>query len=293
MTPIRSILALTATLTLGSVACDPDSGPVAGEFKVAGHVKLDEALGTSWIQAAIKADGGDLAKELKACADVLAQTKTVTFGAAENSFEVYLQGSIKEAAANACADLIDAEVGKKSKSSKKAKPGKGSADKRPTPEAMMLGKNLFVVFGGNVTPSPARLQHLLGMDPSPKAQPLWVVATSDVKDGPVAGVQGWADFKDGLDAHVAIRFDGATKASEIYGQAQLGLVALRMSGELGDMASAVNLATKDDTLNIEISATPKQLQTLFEAGKARAKVKHGKHGKHGSGSLHIEVKAQH
>lgn len=269
METTRPILALTlAALFIPLSACDADMpGASDADYRAVGHLDLAAVKRTSWLKDALGDDALEL-PGLDACGDVLRQAKAITFGAGEDAFEVYVRGPIDAAAANACGDQIDAEMSTKAR---------GSASE-PTPEATMLADDLFVVFAGDLTPSRSRLRSLLSVDPSPKGdQPIWMVATADGKDDPVSHVQAWADPSKGLDAHVEVQFDDAAKASEVYGQAMLGLAALRLSDEAGALASAVDLDSSGDTVTAELHATPTQLEALMKAstGKTKGKGKSG------------------
>lgn len=242
-----------------------------------GHVDLDALLSAPWVAEAMKDATLTMDAKLGACADVLRQADSVTFGGKkEESFEAYLVGSFDAAAANACSDHIDAEVARHAT----------RLERHPKPEAILLADGVFVVFGGNLTPSRDRLETLLAADPS-AGQPMWVTASTTGHGGPVDRVKAWADPAKGLRVHAEVVFADEQKAAEIYGKANLGLAAMSMSDEVGELASAVTLASKGKAMTAEIELTDEQMKTVVAKGKARHHARHGRDG----ASVSIEVDA--
>ncbi|MEM7156066.1 MAG: hypothetical protein AAF799_24650 [Myxococcota bacterium] len=255
-----SLLVLAAPLS----ACDAET-PTDVDYRAIGHVDLAEVKKAPWMEKAMLDAKLDDKGELGACGDVLRQAESVTFGVGEDTFEAYIKGPIAANTANACSEFIDAKVAEET--------AKGDHDDHPTPEATLVADGVFAVFGGNLTPSTARLRQLEGSAPV-SGKPAWFTATIDEKDSPVSHVEAWANFDKGLDAHVEAQFKDPAKAAELYGQATLGLVALRASGEMGELASVVDLDSDGDTITAEVHATPKQM----EAFKAMSEKRRGHHG---------------
>lgn len=244
---------------------------------VAGHVDLRALLSAPWLADAMKDATPVIDAKLGACADVLRQTDSVTFGAKkEEAFEAYIVGSFDAAAANACGDHIDAEVARHST----------RLDRHPKPEAVLLADGVLVVFGGNLTPSRDRLEGLLAADPSAGA-PMWLSASMLGKGGPVDHVKAWANPATGLRVHAEVLFADEQKATEIYGKANLGLAAMSMSDEVGDLASAVTLRSNGRAMTAEVELTDEQMKTVVAKGKARHHARHG----HDGASVSIEVDA--
>lgn len=310
----RPIVALTALVLVGPVGCDHDSfeghdsdaeaddarrevaHPHAldhdalvqhvhsTDHRGVGHVDIAALSSAPWAKEMLEDGALEVDGELGSCADVLRDASAITFGVQEQAFEVYLQGSFDAAEANACAELIDAKVA--------AAPE--HLDGKPTPEATLLADDVFVVFGGDLGPSRDRLQALLDADPS-SGQPLWVVADTSDTGKKVDHVALWADPSGGLEAHAALVFADEAEATELYGQAMLGLTALRLSDEVGELASAVSLSSSGAVITADLSLDTAQMETLVAKGKAHARARaevRDHHGSHGEGSgleIHIEA----
>lgn len=292
MSTSRPFLALTALLLAGSAGCDAEApgggGPI--DYRAVGHVDIDAVKTAPWMKGALKDGKLEVHGELGACEDVVQKAKTVTFGAKEDAFEVYIGGSFGADEANACADFIDAKVAAEA----------GRLDGKPKPEATLLAEGVFVVFGGGLTPSRDRLEDLMDADPS-SGQPMWVTANMTGKGKPVERFEAWADPTKGMKAHAEVVFADEAKASEIYGQAVLGLTAMRMSDEVGELASAVDLDSSGKSMTAEVSLSTAQMKTLVAKSQARHEAhadfhaRHhggkGGHGKKGSGvEIRIETK---
>ncbi|MEX1362933.1 MAG: hypothetical protein AB1Z98_07395 [Nannocystaceae bacterium] len=280
MTNPRPLLSLTALLLAGSLAgCDAEAPGGAVDYRAIGHADLTSLTSAPWLASSLK--DGNLAiagDDLGDCADVLQAARTVTFGASDDAFEVYVEGTFDAAAANACSDYLDAKVAT----------GKARGDGHPKPEAVLLAEGVFVVFGGDLTPSRDRLESLLSNDPS-KGQPLWITANTRGKDPkatrPVERVVAWANPSKGLRAHAEVVFADEAKATELYGKATLGLVAMSMSDEVGELASAVDLDSSGKTITAEIALSSTQMKGLVTKAKARPP---GHDGHEGHG-LKVEV----
>lgn len=305
MTSTRpSLLSLSALLLTGALAsCDGESVDVdpidadrvaadaaddepadadelttaSVDAHVVGHVSLDALLSAPWVADAMKDATLTMDAKLGACADVLRQADSVTFGAKkEEAFEAYLVGSFDAAVANACSDHIDAAVVRHA----------NRLERHPKPEAVLLADGVFVVFGGNLTPSRDRLETLLAADPS-AGQPLWISASTAGHGGPVERVKAWANPATGLRVHAEVVFADEQKAAEIYGKANLGLAAMSMSDEVGELASAVSLKSAGKAMTAEIELTDEQMKTVVAKGKARHHARHGRDG----ASVRVEVDA--
>lgn len=226
---------------------------------VVGHVDLRALTSAPWLAEAMKDATLVMDAKLGACADVLRQAEAVTFGAKqEEAFEAYFVGSFDAATANACGDHIDAEV---------ARFG-ARLDGRPTPEAVLLADGVFVVFGGDLTPSRDRLERLHAADPSP-GEPLWVAASMAGMGRPVEQVKAWANPAEGMRVHAEVRFANEQKATEIYGKANLGLAAMSMSDEVGELAAAVSLRSAGKAITADVELSNAQMKTVVAKGKAR------------------------
>ena len=230
-----------------------------GDVHVVGHVSLAAIMSAPWITEAMKDATLDDEGKLGACADVLRQAESVTFGATKDeAFEAYLVGSFDAATANACGDHIDAEV---------ARHATRITD-HPKPEALLLADGVFVVFGGSLTPSRERLDDLRAADPS-GGQPLWVLASTPGEEHPVEQVRAWANPAKGLRVHAELVFGSEEKAAEVYGKANLGLAAMTMSDEVGDLASAVDLRSSGKAITADVELTEAQMKTVAAKAEAR------------------------
>lgn len=156
---------------------------------------------------------------------------------------------------------------------------------------MLLADGVFVVFGGDLTPTRDRLEDLQAADPSP-GEPLWVTANMTGKGRPVEQVKAWANPGKGLRVHAEVVFADEQKAAEIYGKANLGLAAMSMSDEVGELASAVSLSSSGAAMTADIQLTTEQMKTVVAKGKARhqAHWAHARHAHEGSG-VHVEIDA--
>lgn len=245
---------------------------------VVGHVDLRALTSAPWLAEAMKDATVAMDAKLGACADVLRQAESVTFGAKKDeAFEAYVMGSFDAATANACGDHIDAEVARLA----------ARLDGRPTPEAVLLADGVFVVFGGDLTPSRDRLARLRAADPSP-GEPMWVAASLAGMDRPVEQVKAWANPAEGMRVHAEVRFTDAQKAAEVYGKANLGLAAMSMSDEVGELASAVSLRASGKAITADVELTDAQMKTVVAKGQARRKAWHDHHPGHG---VRVEIDA--
>lgn len=266
MTTTRTLTALTSLLLAGSLTgCDAE-GPEAAalDYRAVGHVSLSTLMAAPWVADAMKDGQVKIDAKLGPCADLLRATDAITFGADEDAFEAYVEGSFDAATANACSDHIDATI-----ASRAPRPD----SKRPKPETTLLADGVFVVFGGDLTPSGDRLAGLQTADPS-GGQPMWITADMTGKGKPVDRVQAWANPAKGLKAHAEVVFAEEAKAAEVYGKATLGLAAMSLSDEVGELASAVDLDSSGATMTAEVSLSPAQMKTLAARGKARRQAHH-------------------
>jgi hypothetical protein len=304
MTSSRPLLSLSAFLLAGALAgCDTESvdndpvdadrlaaDPVDAELvtadpvdaRVVGHVDLAALTSAPWLAEAMKAATPAMDAKLGPCADVLRQADSVTFGGKQDAFEAYVEGSFDAAAANACGDHIDAEVARHA----------SRLDGHAKPEAMLLADGVFVVFGGDLTPTRDRLEGLQAADPSP-GEPLWVTANMTGTGRPVEQVKAWANPAKGLRAHAQVVFADEQKAAEVYGKANLGLAAMSMSDEVGDLASAVSLSSSGTAMTATIELTDDQMKTVVTKAQARHEAHwgHARHAHEDSG-VRIEIDAQ-
>ncbi len=272
----RPLMALSLLVAGSLVGCDAEAPAARSvDYRAVGHVQLSAVTRAPWIASAKKDDMLQLDAALGPCADLVRTADALTFGAKEDAFEVYVEGSFDSAAANACADHIDAEV---------AAGRVPRRDGRPKPEATLLADGLFVVFGGDLTPSRDRLDALSAASPSP-GQPMWVTVDMRDKGHPVEHVEAWADPSKGLSAHAQVTFADEQKAAEIYGKATLGLTALTLSDEVGDLASAVDLSSSGKSMTAKVQLSAAQMKTLVAKGKARHEA-HAKFGHHPHGPGH-------
>lgn len=230
-----------------------------GDAHAVGHVDLAAIMAAPWLTEAMKAATLDADGKLGACADVLRSAQSVTFGVTKDeSFEAYVVGSFDAAAANACGDHIDAEV---------ARHATRIGD-RPKPEAVLLADDVFVVFGGDLTPSRERFDDLRAADPS-GGQPLWILARTPGEGHPVEQVRAWASPAEGLRVHAEVVFGSEEKAAEVFGKANLGLAAMSMSDEVGELASAVDLRASGKAITAEVDLTAAQMKTVAAKAEAR------------------------
>ena len=248
---------------------------------VAGHVDLRALTSAPWLADAMKDATPIMDAKLGACADVLRQAESVTFGAKKDeAFEAYLVGSFDAAAANACGDHIDAELARHA----------ARLEHRPKPEAVLLADGVFVVFGGNLTPSRDRLERLLAADPS-AGEPMWVTASMPGDDRPVERMRAWANPARGLRVFAEVVFADEQKAAEVYGKANLGLAAMSMSDEVGELASAVDLGSSGKAITAKVELTDEQMKTVVAKGKARHEAHaHAWHAPEGNG-VRVEIDA--
>lgn len=301
----RPLLSLCALLLVGSVAgCDSEpsealealdarealeapealeADTAASDARVVGHVDLDALTSAPWIAGAL--ENGKLAIDAKlgACADVLRQADSLTFGGKEGAFEAYVEGSFDAASANACTDHIDAEIERHA----------ARLDGRPKPEAVLLADGVLVVFAGDLTPSRERLEGLLAADPSP-GEPLWIAASGRGEGSPVERVKAWANPAKGLRVHAEVVFVDEQKAAEIYGKANLGLAAMSMSDEVGELASAVSLGSSGATMTATVALTEAQMKTLAAKAEAhhRARAQHHAWPAHEDAGVRVEIDAE-
>lgn len=260
MTPTTQRLALTACLTaLLPPGCDSDATS-ASEYRVVAHADLSALARAPFVTDAMKKDAFQIGGDLGPCEALVRSASAVTLGADEGAFEIYIEGKFTAKAAAACRDHVAAEL--RTKGTK--------ADERF--ETTLVAEGLFAVHRGVAKPSRARMTALLGADPSPGKQALWMVAHDDDDKDEIEHIEAWASVAKGFDAHLTAHFDSAKAATELYGQAMLGLTALRLSGELGELAKAVSLSSGGDTITAELHASSDLVRKLMADASVRAKV---------------------
>lgn len=278
MTTPTSLLALgAALLPLVATGCDSDAASPAN-YRLVAHADVAALMASPLVADAMKKDKAELTAELGACGDLVSSATGVTVGANDDAFELYVAGKFTAKQAKACTDHIEAQIAKDGG----AKDGGGSADEHV--DTAQLGDGLFAVYRGPAKPSRSRLAALHAADPSPTRtkQPMWFVAHDDANKGEVEHVEGWASMSRGLDAHVEVHFDSATAAAEIYGQAALGLAAMRMSDEMGELAKAVKVTSGGDTVTAEFHASTDVLRKALADHKVGGKVERSGQGKAGA-----------
>jgi hypothetical protein len=275
MTTPTSLPALgAALLTLAAAGCDSDTASPAN-YRLVAHADVAALLASPLVADAMKKDKVDLSAELGPCGDLVTSATAVTVGANEDAFELYVAGKFTAKQSKACIDHIEAEL---------AKDKGASADERV--DTLQLGDGLFAVYRGPAKPSRSRLAALHAADPSPARTkpPMWFVAHDDANKGEVEHVEGWASMTRGVDAHVEIHFDSATAAAEVYGQAALGLAAMRMSDEMGELAKAVKVSSGGDTLTAEFHASNEVLRKVLADRKVAGKLEAERGGQGKSGA---------
>ena len=276
-------LALAAACAIGG--CDQEPGSTM-DYEAVVHVEIGTLTKVPFVAKALKESTVDGDVDLSVCRDALLSADALTVGTGNRTFELYLSGTLDKTAVDTChAALEDAH---------RKSHGKADAKSTKKVEVHWLSPTLFAIVGAEGTPpvpSKARLQSLLANDPTPTtANPsaLWVVARDDEGKKDVSHVEAWADVTKGLDLHADVEFDSITDATKIYGQAMLGLSALKAAGELGDMSDAVSLSHGGDTLTVEVHATRKQLEGL--ATKISSEHSKGPHRKHGGDSHGVSIR---
>lgn len=274
-------LALAAACALAG--CDQDSGSTM-DYEAVVHVEVAEITKVPFVAKAIADSSMHGDTDLESCRDAVLSADALTVGTGNGAFELYLTGALDKAAIDDCQAAIESAKVERS----------GDASKMTT-KTHWISPTVFAVVGAEGTlpvPSEVRLDGLRANDPTPTtAAPseLWVVARDDAGKKQVSHVQAWADMSKGIDAHVDVEFDSVTDATKIYGQAMLGLSALRASGEIGDFGDAIALSHGGDTLTVDVHATKKQLDkiaTKIQADKAAHGPSREKTGKSG---LRIEI----
>jgi hypothetical protein len=260
-TPTPLLAQGAALLTLVVTGCDTDSASAA-DYRIVAHADVGALLAAPWVAEAMKRDKIDLSGDLGPCVDLVTGASAITLGANDDAFEVYVEGKFTAKQSKACIDHIEAETAKK---------GASAGDKVDT---IQLGDGLLAIYRGPAKPSRSRLTALQAADPSPARtkQPLWFVAHDDAKKGDVEHVEGWASTTKGFDAHVEVHFDSAAAAAEVYGQAALGLAAMRMSDEMGDLAKAIKVSNGGNSLNAEFHASHELIRKLVETRSVEGKV---------------------
>jgi len=279
---VASSLALT---TLGSTGCDGEAPPDASDFRAIGHIDISTVTASPWVKDAMGSGSLDLDADLGACAAMVRAAESVTVGANDDGFEVYVEGKFDTSKADACSDFIDGKVAEAKKKGKSMK---------MEPEAVLLDKDLFVIHGGAVTPTDARLESLLAADPSPSGTSMWVIAQPDVKKSkqPVQYLRAWANLSKGFDAHAEVQFKDESKATELYGKATLGLAALQLSGEAPELTDGVKIDRAGDTLSADFHADTKTMKKLVadkKKGGPRLKANAELDKEEGENSISISI----
>lgn len=279
-TPTPSLALGLCLLGLVAAGCDSDTSSPA-DYRIVAHADIGALKAAPWIADAMKGDKIDLSGDLGACAPLVLDATAVTLGVNEDAFEVYVEGKFTAKQATACADHVATTLVKKG----------AKADEKV--ETAQLGDGLFAVYRGAFKPSRTRLKGLVAADPTPAGkQALWVVAHDDANKGEVEHVEAWATAGKGLDAHVEVHFDSAKAAAEIYGQAAMGLAALRLSDDMGDLAKAISVSSGGDTVTAEIHASNDLVRKLMAESRVKGKVDaSSRDDEHGS-SFSVELEAK-
>ena len=261
-----------APAELATNEADADAG--SAQFEAFGHVAVATVLATPWVEVAMKQHERQAPAEFEACARVFHGAEAITFGAHGESFEVYITGQLELDDASACGDMID-----------------GSDE--PV-SAVVLDEDLFAVYRGELEPSRERLQALSSHEPKAGAgQPIWLTASALSMSGhhtPADAIELWVDLAQGVDAHAQVEFRDEGSATEIFGQATLGLSALRMSDDVAGLASAVSLAQSGKAMTVDIHASAEQMQTVAIEMASEAHADHGKHHGRSGGEVHFELR---
>jgi hypothetical protein len=265
--PRLAPLALAA-LTCALGGCDSEPGSTL-DYEAVAHVEIQDLAKAPWIASALKAKPTGDAAEFAVCQDALLSAESLTVGTGNHAFELYLQGSLDRTAIDGCVDALE-----------EAKRKAPAAKTKMQTRTKWLAADLFAISGAEgtaPTPSAARLESLLASDPTPAATPssAWLVARDDEGKESIAHVEAWADVAKGLDAHVDVEFDSTAEATKIYGQAMLGMTAMRASGEAKELLDAVKLSSGGDTLTLDVHATAKQLATVGAKISANASTTEG------------------
>lgn len=280
--PTRLCFLLVGGIAASLTACDVEPTS-AIDYDAVAHFDLATLKASPWAKRALAGDSFQLSwsadgkSKSKACVELLRHTDALTLGVGHERVEVYASGSLATSGAQACIDEIRDHLATEARAKAKAgKKAKGKASSRPDAvRGEILGDDLVaIVVGPEPLPAPsrARLGDLLATAPSASGtEPLWLTAHPDGKDGELKYIEGWADPATGLDAHLHLELPDAAKAAELHGQAQLALTALRLSGELGGLGSAIELTQAGDTITADVHATQEQMKSAMKASKVSAR----------------------
>lgn len=278
--PVCAVLLLATTLGTG---CDTDEED-AMDLHAIVHIDVDAAKRAPWVAKELAGKDADIKKELGACADLYEDTDSITVGIDGNGDhrgEIYFEGNFDATGLDACSDFIADQIKTKARDPKKG-------DKVKT---QRFGDDVFVITFGDVKPSKRRLDNLKAADPTPAGgQTMWVVARDKDGKGPIDLVEGWGRIDTGLDLHAEVKFDDAAQATKIYGEAMLGLTALRLSGDAGFIADAVSASADGDTVTVDFAATPGMIEKVKTMGRAKAAAHHGHGGSdHHDDGIQIQI----
>ena len=83
--------------------------------------------------------------------------------------------------------------------------------------------------------------------------------------------------------HAEVSLADAQKASEIFGKANLGLAAMSMSDEVGELASAVRLESSGKAIIADVELSDAQMKAVVAKGQARHHAWHGRVHDHAHG----------
>lgn len=259
--PLAALATLTAALAGG---CDADDSTL--DYDAVAHVDLRAMKTSPWMIAAmgkgpvgpkIQIDG-DLDP---ACVEVLAQAEAMTVGTGGKKLELYVEGPRDSSVAQACIRSLK-DLAK---------------DEAVTLKAQWLDDDLLAIAAGESplpTPSRARLESLRAADPSATGgKTAWWTAKNAAGKPGVEYVESWADVGKGLDAHVSVQFDSEAAAAKTHAEVSLGLTALRLSGEMSDLVSAIAVEAGGDTVTADVHASESQMKKLVASSKAKAEAK--------------------
>lgn len=270
------LLALVAGLVTSALAgCDSDAA-TSTDYRVVLHADVTALRASPLVAAALKDDALQIDGDLGACAELLRTATAVTVGADEGAFEVYVEGKFTAKAAKSCSEHVATQLAAKG----------AKTDARV--DTTVVADGLFAVHRGPAKPSRARMTSLRSADPSPGKQAAWLVAHDDDDKDEVEHVEAWISAGKAIDAHLDVHFDSATAATEIYGQAAIGLTALRLSSEMGELAKAISVSSAGDTLTAEFHASNELVRKLIDAGRVKAKAAARADEDH-SGSISVEI----
>jgi hypothetical protein len=279
LTRLPSLPGLAAITTAAILAggCDAEDTPL--DYDAVGHIDVRAMRASQWVSAVIGKGAigpnieisGDLDR---ACIEVLGQAEAVTVGTGQKKLEVYVQGPRDSKVAQTCIASLK-QLAK---------------DDAARLEARWIADDVLAIGAGPDTlpnTSGARLESLRAFEPSATGgKTAWWVARNVAGKAGIEYVEGWADVGKGFDAHVSVQFDSEAAASKTHGELSLGLTALRLSGEMSELISAVALEAGGDTVTADVHATETQMRKLVARSQSQSQPGK-KPGAHGSFKISI------